>query len=103
MEILSYIQYLFKEKLELEVKIEEIGYECILFEKEELDTDLFPRNFDDNLIDQKVLTHYYGFENHGVYILENLLRGKWQLIGVLRDGDLIYSHIPDESMEEEDG
>lgn len=94
MDNLPYVKHLLMHQFNLELKAEEIGYESVLFEWEELDTNLFPKNFDESQLEEEVLTHFYGFEEYGVFILESTLNGKWQLIGVLKDGELVYSQIP---------
>lgn len=92
---LDYCLSLVKRLFKIEATIEDIGYESILLEREELDPALLPENFKEDLLEDEILIHSYGIEEYVVIILTSLEKDEWKLVGVLKENELVYSYIPD--------
>lgn len=95
MDNLEYCLSLVKSFFKIEATIEDIGYESIFLEREELDTNLLPEDFKENLLEDEILVHSYGIEEYVVLIITSLEGDEWKLVGILKENELVYSYIPD--------
>ncbi|MRI82672.1 hypothetical protein GIY11_11685 [Aerococcaceae bacterium DSM 109653] len=95
MDNLVYVVDLLQTKCGISVKIEDIGYESINLEREELDERLLPHYFEEIQTGREVMIHLYAVEEYLVYILADLKDMQWLLIGILEADNLIYTLVPD--------
>jgi hypothetical protein len=93
MENIPYIIDLIKKELGLTTRIEDYGYESVLLDREELDPNLLPSHFDELDVGDEVMVHTYNVADFVVYILADAHTDKWQLIGVLNAGKLVYCKV----------
>lgn len=95
MDNINYCLLLLKGLFKIEATSEDVGYESIVLECEELDTNLLPENFVENLIENEILLHSYAIEEYVVFIITSMKENDWKLVGILKDDELMYSHIPE--------
>lgn len=97
----------FKRVTKLEVSSEEIGYESIELEREELDENLLPTNVKDFRLPDKLLIHFFQVDGNPegkaetefclqLYILANPVSNKWLLVGFLTDHQLTSFYEPED-------
>ena len=97
----------FKRVKKLEVSSEEIGYESIELEREELDENLLPTNVKDFRLPDKLLIHFFQVDGNPegkvetdvclqLYILTDPVSNKWLLVGFLTDHQLTNFYEPEE-------
>lgn len=95
MDNINYCLLLLKSLFKIEATSEDVGYESIVLECEELDTNLLPEKFVENLIENEILLHSYTIEEYVVFIITSMKENDWKLVGILKENELMYSHIPE--------
>ncbi|MGL4334328.1 MAG: hypothetical protein ACRCSC_04615 [Lactococcus garvieae] len=99
----------FKRVKKLEVSSDEVGYESIELEREELDENLLPKNVKDFRLPDKLLIHFFQVDGNTevkaetevclqLYILADPVSNKWLLVGFLTDHQLTSFYEPEECL-----
>lgn len=91
----GYVLDLLKRLYGFEAKASDISPEAVVLYREELDEELLPSYFDEIQTDEKVLIYYYAIKEYLVYIVTDLTDYEWQLVGILKDSQLVHSFIPE--------
>lgn len=73
----------------------ELASEGVILYREELDRDLLPYYFDEIHSGEEVLVYFYSINEYLVYIITEPEEQEWLLVGILKQGELIYNFVPD--------
>lgn len=90
-----YVLDLLKRLYGFEALPSDLSSEAVVLYREELDEDLLPSYFDEVQTDEEMLIYYYAINEYLVYIITDLTDYKWQLVGILKENQLVHSFIPD--------
>lgn len=93
MDNMAYVIDLLKEQFDVVAEVADFGYESILLGRDELDPDLLPEYFDELQTGEELLVHFYNREEYIVYIIADEEDVNWQLVGIIKDGHLVYSKV----------
>ncbi len=93
MDNMAYVIDLLKEQFDVVAEVADFGYESILLGRDELDPDLLPEYFDELQTGEELLVLFYNREEYIVYIIADEEDANWQLVGIIKDGHLVYSKV----------
>ena len=93
MDNMAYIIDLLKEQFDVVAEVADFGYESILLGRDELDPDLLPEYFDELQTGEELLVLFYNREEYIVYIIADEEDANGQLVGIIKDGHLVYSKV----------
>lgn len=93
MDNIPYVIDLLRSQLDIVAEVADFGYESILLGRDELDPDLLPEYFDELQTGEELLVLFYNREEYIVYIIADEEDANWQLVGIIKDGHLVYSKV----------